>query len=366
MIAGSESPDFRNWIGRVVWLLVVAVLSLAGCDAIPSAGLTAGATVTSALIPTSNVQQTSMPVSATLSPTSMLLPEGALRRLDCGAGLYDLAFSPNGRLLAAASREGIFICDTQTNILQRTLVADNATTGGAEWSPDGKQLASGTDQGQVVIWDMTTGAQKAAFKVSSSEVHSVGWSPDAKRVVTTLAGDLHVWDVATGTEITNIKGFGDGSALEWSSTGNWIAFGCTCNEIYVWDVTSKKLVAKLGASLAPVLAMSPDGSRVATQLEKGPVRIYALPSGKELVTPTEYPRQLSSLAWSWDGKWLAGGDWDGAVQVWDTTTGSELAHFIVIDSNVVWSVAWSTDEQLLASLGGDTILLWDVRKLIGK
>lgn len=67
------------------------------------------------------------------------------------------------------------------------------------WSPDGKSIASGSDDHTVQIWDAANGSQAFTYKGHFKWVDTVAWSPDSKRIASG-GGDstLQVWDSANG------------------------------------------------------------------------------------------------------------------------------------------------------------------------
>jgi WD40 repeat protein len=88
-------------------------------------------------------------------------------------------------------------------IFQGHLGAVNAVA----FSPDGKQLASGSDDHTVRVWDTVTGATLQILQGHLDVVHSIAFSPDGKQLVSG-SGDttVRIWDAATGVILHVLTG----------------------------------------------------------------------------------------------------------------------------------------------------------------
>ena len=75
------------------------------------------------------------------------------------------------------------------------------------FSPDGKTLASGSEDKTIKLWDVATGKEQATLKGHTEWVKSVAFSPDGKTLASG-SGDstIKLWDVATGKEQATLKG----------------------------------------------------------------------------------------------------------------------------------------------------------------
>ena len=113
--------------------------------------------------------------------TEWTVPEGAIVHLD-EESINDIAYSPDGELLAVASGSGIWLYDTVKHQEVARLVEHTDSVYSTSFSPDGKTLASGDSDGEVYLWDVATGT---LLWVNSGYGHSwqrasVSFSPDGK------------------------------------------------------------------------------------------------------------------------------------------------------------------------------------------
>jgi len=80
------------------------------------------------------------------------LPEGAVARLGKGS-VNEIAFSPDGKILAIASSIGVWLYDVKT-FVEIGLLETEEFVRSVAFSPDGSSLASGSGDGTIILWDM--------------------------------------------------------------------------------------------------------------------------------------------------------------------------------------------------------------------
>lgn len=108
---------------------------------------------------------------------------------------------------------------------------------GIAWSPDGRRIASASDDGTVQVWDTFTGSKVLTYRGHTGPVHAVAWTFDRTHIASGGADTtVQVWDATTGTRTLAYRGHrGPVRTLAWSFAGTWIASGGDDMTVQVWQ-----------------------------------------------------------------------------------------------------------------------------------
>jgi WD40 repeat protein len=279
--------------------------------------------------------------------------------------------SPDGKLLASTSADRtVKIWDAQTGELLRTIGFEKDTWDVA-FSPDGTVLATASYT-QVVGLDPQTGQQ--LFALNGKEVGwevgynlgtgQVDYSPDGKfLVVANMDGHPVVWDLATQKIILTLDGHKDiVYGIDLSPDGKLIATASRDGTVRIWDaMTAQPLITLAQATSAWFDAQfSPDGSRLAAVNEGADVKIWAVDGWTELMSlANPETGGYQGLGWSSDGASLATASYDGVTRILDAYNGQLLINLPGHVSTVL-DVNFSPDGKRLVSSGADRMIkIWD-------
>jgi WD40 repeat protein len=271
------------------------------------------------------------------------------------------ATSPWGRKVLPEAEEQLHHAVLLSHVRATFSHTDAVTS--VVWSPDGKRLATGSDDNTAKVWDAQTGKELLTLRGRSDAVMSVAWSPDGKRLATASDDKMvKVWDAETGKELLTLSGHNDSvCSVVWSPDGKRLATGSYDTTAKVWDAESGRELLTLSRHSGCVrgVAWSPDGKRLATGSWDHTAKVWDAGTGKELRTLIGHSDHVTSVAWSPDGKRLVTGSGDSTAKVWDAEAGKVLLT-LVGHTDHIEAVAWSPDGERLATASVDrAAIVWD-------
>jgi WD40 repeat protein len=340
-----------------------------------------------------------------------------------GRCIDGIAWSPDGKRLALAAMSKVqpvvFLSDPDTGEILRTLTGHLDPVVAVAFSVDGR-LASGSQDGFVLIWDPESGRELLQFRAHpsprghTSVLAGIAFSPDGERLATTNFdipdghGELKLWESRRATELLTLPGhlaisfsrdgrrlasvrarslLGPGEAIVWDATpgpdlftlraGAGIVFGVAAapdgrtlasahadRTVILWDPDTGRPRRTLRGHTDGVshVAFDTDGWRIATCGFDGTVRLWHAKTGAELFTARGHRGSVWAVAFSPDGGLLASAGADGTIRLWDTTAAGQEVGQLAGHTGIVWDLAFHPAGILMASASGDgTIRLWDVR-----
>ncbi len=329
----------------------------------------------------------------------------------------DITFSPDGRLMAAATFNGwIGFWDAAAGARIGTLAGHRGEIHRIRFSPDGKSLASGGRDRVVRIWDVSDSRLRLELRGHESDIWDVAFTTDGTRLASSslLDGIVKLWDLERGQESVELShdspspvrlptfglafspdgrelvAAGAAGALQaWRTERktplfkmdnkdmagrNWVAIGPGSDVLATLD-EKRFIVLRDAMTGAPIRtldssdgsrvgAISPDGQHLAVGHDSSPtIRIWELASGRLTAVLQGHTQPVECLAFSPDGKKLASGSFDATVRIWDFPSGGEPRVYRG-HSAAIAAVAFHPDGHRLASASMDDrlageIQLWD-------
>ena len=318
------------------------------------------------------------------------LPPGAIARLGTvrfrhGEVVNFIALSPDGKRCVSADWSVVCVWETATGKLLRRVGGDFGTNlRGMSLSPDGKNVVTLTQEGNVTVWDPESGRELRRF--ACDRFSGMKLAPDGRTLATVTETAVRLWDAATGKELRQWAAADKVLTFAFAADGRTLVTGHE-NDVRVWEVATGREIRRYGDVPTGVcgLALSPDGKTLACVgatkfggntsgggkiegwVSRDTVHLIDADTGKEVrrlgasgpqrpETALNKPYAVHSLTFSADGESLVALVADPSVCVWDLKTGKERQRWSV---GFVGSIAATPSGDLLALGTGTGVVIRD-------
>lgn len=309
----------------------------------------------------------------------------------------DVAFSPNGALVAAAGWDGtVRIWNVATGRQEHVLQGYRGIPGGVAFSPDGRSVVCGGLDCVVRIWDLST-EQSRTLRDPSLEgpdpgVTNIRMFPDAARPGEETDGVSHswslrcvaynpdgsliasggddflikLWDAESGKLRATLAGHSSSVlSIEFARSGDRLISGASDKTIRQWDVRNLRDVREWMPPLeghnlgVTCVTYDRSGRRFASASYDGPIKIWDAQTGKELISIRDHKHTVSGVAFDSDGRRLISSCVDTSCTIWNVETGTKITT-LRGHRQPVEAVAFSPADDRVASASWDgTVKLWD-------
>jgi WD40 repeat protein len=291
-----------------------------------------------------------------------------------GDNVTAAAFSPDGRTVATASRDGtLSLWEVQSGKERVRFRGHAGAVLVVAFAPGGERLISGGADGTVRCWrvphlpgtdEFLAGEETRCFRLCREEVQALALSTDGSTAAAgTADGVLVVWDLNRDQQRHRFTQEGQVYCLALSADGKQLAANQAARGAVLWDAVKGEVRHRLGAGVIASLAFSPDGRTLAAGYQYDRLGLWDTCRGteKRVLSGGEHSQSYGVLSacYSADGRQLATGGTDNVVRVWDAETGRQTSVAKGHGDNVM-AVAFDGDGKRLISGGADnSVRLWD-------
>ena len=245
--------------------------------------------------------------------------------------IFDLAYSPDGKLLALAGYQEVRLVDPATKQELALLKGHAGNVRAIAFSRDGKLLAAAgglpARSGEVLIWDVEHRKLLHTIHGHADCIYGVAFSPDGQSIATASYDKLvKLFDVASEKEIRTYKDHIDA--------------------VYA-------------------VAFTPDGQRLVSGAADRTIKIWNVASGERLYTLSEPQDGINTIAIDPSGKFVAAGGLDKSIRIWSLGENEgKLVHSLIAHEDAILRLAWSSDgSELISSSADRTVKVFNAQDL---
>jgi WD40 repeat protein/serine/threonine protein kinase len=280
-------------------------------------------------------------------------------RLDGHRGpVNSVAFSVDGRRLASACGETVLIWDVETRKKLFALEDHGKEVTDVCFSPDGSRIASASD-GSVFLWDGKSGNRVKVLDryKGTGFLQRIAFCGNNRSLAVGEWETIRIWDIDAGTDVSLASNLGSHVSVDFCPEGNLLAGGYM-RKVGIWSLDSKTKVADLEATDHSV-RFSPDGKMLVCAYGNA-IRLFDLRDPGQV--KIDCGREPHAISTSTDGKLLATCSGDG-IRIIDSDSGVKSGKIVLNEKNWISDLAFSLDGKLLAGIEDQrTAIIWDTNQ----
>jgi len=265
--------------------------------------------------------------------------------------VYDIAYSPDGRFIASGGEEGRVRIHDATGTVVREAPLSIGTVESVEFSPDGKFLAAGGGKGIVEIRRAADWNLESQIPAHNAGITAVLFSPDGRRLVTASEdGTVAVWEfpagqlvrrsTPSGSPVESVAVSPDGELLAATNSQGMLRVTRLDDGEPAWEYAHEQP--------ARGVCFSRNGLELATACHDGLVRVFPRDSATPRLILQGFSEPVQSVAFGEDDQFIAAADKEGLMRVWDVDSGV-LRDVARNPGGRVFALAFSPTERFLAA-----------------
>jgi WD40 repeat protein len=284
-------------------------------------------------------------------------------QITASAEVWSLAFSPDGKFIASGNNNGtIELFNRQTGDITKILSEHPNVIRSLVFIPQTNQLISGDGDGKIKVWNRKNSNLQKQLTGHSGSIWDLAISADGQTLVSCSQDEtVRIWNLTTG-EINTIL-FSHETvvyALAFSPDGQFFASAGKDKIIKIWNLKDRKhLKSFIGHEDAVrAIAISPNGQYLVSGSWDTTVKVWNLENGTLVTTFTGHQDRVVTIAISQDSQIIFSGSIDNTIKVWSINNGN-LITTLSHHNNWILALAVSQQENLLVSSGKDQkIKIW--------
>lgn len=224
-------------------------------------------------------------------------------------------------------------------------------SGGLAWSPDGSQIAVGTNDG---VWiHQTNDLDNVHHIINANFVTALDWHPTENWIATGSSSPkedpLRIWDANTGEIVHVLSGHQNViDGVKWSPDGQLLATTSWDETLHIWDITTSftQIIATPQAAFVSLMDWSQDSRRIVTMhldsTGRHSIFIYDTKSAR-VERSLPFNGETWSIQWSPDDRFIAVSS--NLLSIWNTID-EEFSRSIEVSGDVR-TMVWSPDSTQL-------------------